>query len=246
MEGNTSGLQFVKQPGITSGARIWRSLTHARLALLGLVMMVIILVLSILAPFIASHDPEHVDIRNRLKPPAWIQGGSPLHPLGTDNVGRDILSRLLYGSRISLFVGVSTVLLGGLLGTTLGLLAGYLGGRFETVVMRSVDIQLAFPGILFAVAIMSVLGPSLRNVVGVVPHVLDAPQVALVAAVLVSAVGDEVDAQLAPALRRQHLAQLQEHRRPGRVVRAARRVGRRVVVGGHHDVPFLFAWHGLS
>ena len=148
-----------------SRGRIWRSLRHSRLALLGLAIVILVVLLSLAAPILAPHDPEFVDIRNRLKPPVWSDEGSSLHLLGTDNLGRDILSRLLYGSRVSLFVGLSTVVLGGLLGITLGVLAGYLGGRVETVIMRMVDVQLAFPSILFAVAIMAVLEPSLGNVV---------------------------------------------------------------------------------
>ena len=120
---------------------------------------------AVFAPLLAPHDPEYIDVRNSLAPPAWEQGGTWLHPLGTDQLGRDVLSRVLYGARISLVVGLSTVLLGGTVGTILGVLAGYLRGWFETVVMRLVDIQLAFPAVLFAIAFMSVLGPSLRNVV---------------------------------------------------------------------------------
>jgi peptide/nickel transport system permease protein len=121
--------------------------------------------MAVCAPLLAPHDPEKLDIRNCLAPPAWAQDGTRLHLLGTDQLGRDVLSRVLFGSRISLIVGFTTVLLGGTLGTTLGVLAGYWGGWFEALVMRLVDIQLAFPAVLFAIAFMAVLGPSLRNVV---------------------------------------------------------------------------------
>jgi peptide/nickel transport system permease protein len=158
-----ANVRLAKQP--STARRIWHSLSKSRLAMLGLILVSIILILAVLAPVVTPYDPEHVDIRNRLKPPAWMASGSNDHFLGTDNVGRDILSRLLYGARISLFIGISTVVTGGIVGTLLGILAGYLGGRVDTAVMRVVDIQLAFPSILLAVAIMGVLGPSLRNVI---------------------------------------------------------------------------------
>jgi peptide/nickel transport system permease protein len=104
-----------------------------------------------------------------------MEGGINDHLLGTDHVGRDITSRIIYGARISLMVGGITVLLGGLVGTLLGLLAGYFGGRTETLIMRLVDIQLAFPSILLAVAIMAVLGPSVRNVIMVLSLATWAP-----------------------------------------------------------------------
>jgi len=94
-----------------------------------------------------------------------MDGGSSDHVLGTDNVGRDVLSRIIHGARVSLFVGVATVLLGGIFGSVLGLIAGYFRGWVETVIMRLVDIQLAFPSILLAVAIMALVGPSMMNVV---------------------------------------------------------------------------------
>ena len=107
------------------------------------------------------HDPEAIDILNRLKPPSLSSG----HLLGTDDVGRDLLSRLLFGARVSLFVGVTTILLGGLVGTLLGVLAGYHGGRLDGLIMRVVDIQLAFPSLLLAIAILAVLGSSVANVI---------------------------------------------------------------------------------
>ena len=155
---------MIGRPGGRRRGLIWRSLIQSRLALLGLCLLSFMVALSILAPLLAPYNPEKTDIRNRLKPPSWqLTKGS--HFLGTDNVGRDVLSRVVYGGRISLFVGIAAVTLGGLLGTALGVTAGYFRGRSESVIMRLVDIQLAFPSILFAVAIMAVLGGSVLNVV---------------------------------------------------------------------------------
>ncbi|MGQ9584516.1 MAG: ABC transporter permease [Anaerolineae bacterium] len=165
MATNDTRLQFEHRPGLSEGARLWRSLRHAPLALFGLVIVTTIVALGLTAPFLAPYDPEFVSIQNRLNPPVWTLADTGSHLLGTDNLGRDILSRLLWGARVSLFVGLSTVFLGGILGTLLGFTAGYLGGWFDTLIMRLVDIQLAFPSMLFAVAIMAILGPSLGNVV---------------------------------------------------------------------------------
>ncbi len=142
-----------------------RSLRRSRLALVGCIILALIVLVALAAPLLAPYNPELVDIRNRLKPPAWLDGGTPAYLLGTDNVGRDITSRIIYGARVSLFVGLATVFLGGLFGTVLGVVAGYFRGRLETAIMRLVDIQLAFPSILLAVAIMAILGPSVRNVI---------------------------------------------------------------------------------
>ena len=149
-----------------SGTRaLVRSLLRSRLVLVGCVILVLMVFAALAAPLLAPFDPEQIDIRNRLKPPAWLAGGLPQHFLGTDNVGRDITSRIIFGARVSLFVGLATVFLGGILGTVLGVLAGYFRGRLETLIMRLVDIQLSFPSILLAVAIMAILGPSVRNVI---------------------------------------------------------------------------------
>lgn len=130
-------------------------------AWLGIVILSAVVLVAIFAPLLAPYDPEAIDILNRLKPPSLTSG----HLLGTDDVGRDLLSRLLYGARISLLVGVSTIILGGLVGAALGLLAGYHTGRLDSVIMRVVDIQLAFPSLLLAIAILAVLGSSVVNVI---------------------------------------------------------------------------------
>lgn len=130
-------------------------------ARVGLAIIGLFVFVAVFAPLLAPYDPEAIDILNRLKPPSLTSG----HLLGTDDVGRDLFSRLLFGARISLLVGVSTIVLGGLFGSTLGVIAGYHGGRIDSIIMRLVDIQLAFPSLLLAIAILAVLGSSVLNVI---------------------------------------------------------------------------------
>ena len=120
---------------------------------------------AVLAPQIAPWDPARQMLLKRLRPPMWEARGLREHPLGTDHLGRDILSRILYGGRISLGVGLSAVTLSGLIGVTLGLLAGFHGGRTDALIMRVVDVFLAIPYILLAMGVVFALGPSLLNVV---------------------------------------------------------------------------------
>jgi len=120
---------------------------------------------ALFAPWVAPHDPTVQDLLGKLQPPAWVDGGSLEHPLGTDGLGRDILSRIMYGSRVSLLVGTVAVGIGALVGVSLGLLAGYFGRWVDGLIMRIADIQLSFPFILLALAIIGVLGASLRNLV---------------------------------------------------------------------------------
>jgi peptide/nickel transport system permease protein len=120
---------------------------------------------AVLADVLTSHSPVKVSLPKRLRPPAWVDGGSWTHPLGTDTLGRDILTRLVHGARISLLVAALTLILGGGLGVALGLLAGYHGGRLESIIMRAADITMAFPIILFAILLVSILGGGLLNVV---------------------------------------------------------------------------------
>ena len=130
-------------------------------AWLGIALLAAAALLAIFAAALAPDDPEAIDILNRLKPPSMMSG----HLLGTDEVGRDLLSRLLYGGRISLFVGLTTIALGGIGGSALGVIAGYHGGRLDSLIMRVVDVQLAFPSLLLAIAILAVLGSSVANVI---------------------------------------------------------------------------------
>jgi peptide/nickel transport system permease protein len=134
-------------------------------ALVGLVVIVASAALAALAPVLAPTDPLKNDLLNRLTPPMWMDGGSGEHPLGTDTLGRDIVSRLLYGARVSLLVGFAAVIVAGAFGVLAGLVAGYYGGRLDDALMRVGDVQLAFPVLVLAIAVLSVLGASLANVI---------------------------------------------------------------------------------
>ncbi|HZE34880.1 MAG TPA: ABC transporter permease [Candidatus Eisenbacteria bacterium] len=134
-------------------------------AVFGLTVLVCIGGAAVLAPQIAPWDPARQMLLKRLRPPMWEARGLREHPLGTDHLGRDILSRILYGGRISLGVGLSAVTLSCLIGVTLGLLAGFHGGRTDAFIMRVVDVFLAIPYILLAMGVVFALGPSLLNVI---------------------------------------------------------------------------------
>jgi peptide/nickel transport system permease protein len=141
-----------------NASRAWAQLRRNRAALAGLVIIAVLVFAALFAPFLTPYNPYAVSLSARLQPP-----GSA-HWLGTDELGRDILARLLFGARVSLWVGVVTVFLSGVLGIAGGLVAGYLGGYWDAVVMRLVDIFLAFPVIVLAIAIVAVRGPGLTNV----------------------------------------------------------------------------------
>jgi peptide/nickel transport system permease protein len=149
-----------------SPQRTWRRLARHRLALLGLVIILAVLALALLAESLAPRSPVALQIALRLKPPGFVdpRSGRTMW-LGTDHLGRDILSRIIYGSRISLMVSLPAVAMSAAIGLTLGLLAGFYRGWFDGVVMRLVDLQLAFPFILLALSIVALLGPSLRNII---------------------------------------------------------------------------------
>jgi peptide/nickel transport system permease protein len=123
------------------------------------------IVLAIFAPLIAPYDPYHQSLILRLKPPFWVAGGSSAHWLGTDTYGRDLLSRLIYGSRLSILVGVSSMVLSCLVGCTAGVFAGFKGGRAEQIIMRFADAQMAFPDILLAIIMVAALGGSALNLI---------------------------------------------------------------------------------
>ena len=135
-------------------------------AIFGTVILAVVLLAAFFAPLLAPHDPNAVDPLKRLLPPFWVQPkGSVTYLLGTDAVGRDILSRIIFGARISLSVSLISVLLSSIIGVTLGLLAGYYGGWVDAVIMRVVDVQLAYPLILFAITVAAVFGATLRNLI---------------------------------------------------------------------------------
>lgn len=120
---------------------------------------------AVFAGVLAPHDPYTASLANRLKPPFWLQGGSLSYPLGTDLVGRDLLSRMMYGARISLLVAFLAIVVGGFIGATLGLVAGFLGGKVDSVIMRAVDITLGLPMILVALLLVATMTPGVINVV---------------------------------------------------------------------------------
>jgi len=143
----------------TPTLRVWRRFRRNRLGLLGLFMLGCLVLVSVLAPYISPHDPEELNLGASLLPP-----GTPGHPLGTDDYGMDLLSRLIWGGRISLGIGFSVTILSVTFGVLMGALSGYYGGILDSVIMRVVDIAYCFPFFILAIAIIAILGPSLTNV----------------------------------------------------------------------------------
>lgn len=142
-----------------------RRLMQNRAALLGLLVVLLVVFGALFASLLAPHDPTEQDLSKRLLSPSWQERGEADFVLGGDPLGRDILSRIIYGARISLIVGLLAVLVRGTGGVLLGLLSGYYGGWIDSLLMRLGDVQLALPFLILALAIMAVLGPGLRNVV---------------------------------------------------------------------------------
>ncbi|MDJ0831525.1 MAG: ABC transporter permease [Desulfobacterales bacterium] len=149
-----SGLRSLTQ-------ELWRD----KAGFIGMLLIAALLLMAVAAPLLAPHDPAAQDLRARLKPPAWSAQGTWNHILGTDHLGRDVLSRLIYGSRVSLLVGAAVVTIAGTFGVIMGLLAGYRGGRTDSIIMRWIDTQVAFPGLLLALIILAVIGPSMITVI---------------------------------------------------------------------------------
>ncbi len=149
------------QPG--SLALFWRSFSQNRGALIGLYVMAVLVLIALFAELIAPYGFEQQFRTMFLTPPVWQTGGSAQFLLGTDDLGRDMLSRLIYGARIALLLGASVVVLSLGIGTTLGLSAAFAGGAVDVAIMRFMDILLVFPGLLLAIVVVSVLGPSLVN-----------------------------------------------------------------------------------
>lgn len=143
----------------------WRRYRKNRLAVIGAGVVLVIVLVGLLAPLLAPHDPAAVNFFGRLQPPAWQEGGSWDHPLGTDHLGRDIFSRLLYGTRVSLAVGAVVIFISTTLGVLLGLISGYYGGRVDTVIQRFADILLSFPYLILAIGLMAVMGPGFGNMI---------------------------------------------------------------------------------
>ena len=153
----------------------WTYFSANKGALGGLVVVLLMLLVALFAPWLAPHAPDLTNNAVFLKPPFWQTGGLAAYPLGTDAIGRDILSRLIYGARLSLVIGVAVVALSVAIGTILGLTAGYFRGIYEIAVMRLMDIILTLPSLLLAIVIVAILGPGLMNAmlavaVVILPH----------------------------------------------------------------------------
>jgi peptide/nickel transport system permease protein len=144
----------------------WHKLKRFPLIALAILLFLVV-VPAIFAPWVAPHEPFQGNLSNRLTPPVWQAGGTMEHILGTDKLGRDMLSRIIYGARISLAVSLIAIFVGGIIGATLGLISGYFGGMTDAVIMRLVDISLALPTILLALVLVAAVGPSFGTVVTV-------------------------------------------------------------------------------
>lgn len=159
-------IDALDQQGVYSPLRRFMKLIlRDKAGLFGVILFLIIVLTALFAPQIAPHDPLQQNLRLSRQPPAWQEGGNWEHPLGTDNLGRDMLSRIIYGTRVSLTVGFLGVLIAATLGLVLGMLAGYVGGRTDSFIMWITNLFLAVPYLLLVVVVASVLGRSLANVI---------------------------------------------------------------------------------
>jgi peptide/nickel transport system permease protein len=140
--------------------------------MIGAAIVLAAVLIALSAPLIAPHDPYYQDLLNRLVPPVWDSRGSWEHILGTDHLGRDYLSRLIYGARISLLIGVGAALISGLIGTVLGVAAGYFGGRVDMIVTFMITVRLSMPVVLVALAVVAIVGGSLQVVIMVLGFLL--------------------------------------------------------------------------
>ncbi|MGD0030729.1 ABC transporter permease [Paenibacillus illinoisensis] len=147
---------------------LWKQLILSKTGLLGSVLVLMVVLIAICAPLLTSHDPAAVDPLNRLKPPAWLEGGTSEHWLGTDNLGRDMWSRIVYGARVSLIVGMGAVIVSGVIGAILGLLSGFYGKWLDAVIMRVGDAFIAIPTILFMLVVMAIVGPGITTLIFVI------------------------------------------------------------------------------
>ena len=169
MAGSLTASAAAVEPGGTIVAasglarRVWRN--KAVVVSGGLLLLIVLI--ALFAPWISPYDPYAQDLANRNVPPFWYEKGSWLHPLGTDPLGRDYLSRVFYGARISLLIGVAVAIMSGLIGTTMGMLAGYFGGRTDMVVSFVVTTRLSMPVVLVALATVAIVGGSLWIVIAV-------------------------------------------------------------------------------
>ena len=146
---------------------VFYSFRRSPLVIVAAALTAICFLAALFAPWVAPHDPFQGSLSQRLTPPAWQDGGTMEHLLGTDKLGRDMLSRIIYGARVSLTVSLIAIFVGGVIGTVLGLISGYFGGRTDAVIMRLVDISLSIPTILLALVLVAAVGPSFGTVITV-------------------------------------------------------------------------------
>ena len=168
---------------------LWRAYAQSRGALIGLALVVALVVLALGADVVAPHPPNEQYREFTLAPPAWDAGGSSRFLLGTDPVGRDVLSRLIHGTRLSLAIGLISVAISLAFGIALGLVAGYARGLTETIIMRLMDVMLALPSLLLAIAVVAILGPGLANAMYAIAIVLLPHYVRLTRAAVMSEAG---------------------------------------------------------
>ncbi|MFH1793476.1 MAG: ABC transporter permease subunit [Pseudomonadota bacterium] len=184
-----NALQEADRHAVTIGQRLsefWYYFSENRGAVIGLWVFVFLVVVAILAPLLAPHMPQQQYRDAILVPPYWQEGGRAAYLLGTDAVGRDLLSRLLYGARFSLFIGVIVTTLSLTVGIFFGVIAGYVGGKTDTFIMRIMDVILAFPSLLLALVLVAVLGPGLINAMIAIALVLQPHFVRLTRAAVMS------------------------------------------------------------
>ncbi len=172
-------------------AEFWRSYAQSRGALTGLALVVLLVLLAVFANVVSPHPPNEQYREFTLTPPAWDEGGTSQFLLGTDPVGRDILSRLIHGTRLSLLIGVISVAISLGLGIVLGLVAGFFRGLTETIIMRVMDVMLALPSLLLAIAVVAILGPGLINAMYAIAIVLLPHYVRLTRAAVIAEAGRE-------------------------------------------------------
>ena len=166
----------------------WGAFSANRGAVIGLAVIALLLLVALLAPWIAPHAPNQTDSSAFLRPPVWQEGGTAAHLLGTDAIGRDILSRLMFGARLSLSIGIAVVAISAAAGIALGLIAGFFRGVLEIAIMRLMDVVLTLPSLLLAIVIVAILGPGLTNAmlavaVVVLPHYVRITRAAVISEV---------------------------------------------------------------
>lgn len=162
-----SGLTGVKMASSGKLGLLSKKVKGHQGMIIGSVIVISVIAIALLAPLLAPHDPYHQDLMKRLVPPVWDNRGSWEHILGTDHLGRDYLSRLIYGARISLLIGIGAAIISGLIGTFMGVMAGYFGGRVDMLVTFLITVRLSMPVVLVALAVVAIVGGSLQVVITV-------------------------------------------------------------------------------